>query len=76
MLEESISDPQKREYILGYLEGQAERGGSDWKISSPRLQEALHRLASDRESAAPSHRQVDTADVEKIRSHIENRPPR
>ncbi|MEK9147821.1 MAG: hypothetical protein AAB650_00105 [Patescibacteria group bacterium] len=76
MLEKSISDPKKREYILGYLEGQAERSGSDWKISSPRLEEALRRLGSSRESSAPSYRQVNTADVEKIRGHFQNRPTR
>ena len=73
-LEESVPDPKKREFVLGYLEGQAEHSGSEWQISSSRLKEALDRLGGDHESSAPSFRQVEKGGIAKIQQHFQSRP--
>lgn len=64
----------KREFILGYLEGHAERraGSSEWRISAPRLEEALKKLSVGHESTAPVWRQVLPDDVSKIKERFGN----
>lgn len=68
----------KREFILGYLEGHAERraGSSEWRISAPRLEEALKKLSVGHESTAPVWRQVLPEDVSKIKGQFQNLPGR
>lgn len=63
---------QKRDFILGYLEGHAERrtGSSEWRISSDRLQEALNKLKVGHEATQPVWRQVGEEDILKIQQHF------
>jgi len=66
---------QKRDFILGYLEGQAEQrsGSSSWQISQRRLQDALKKLDVGRESTMPGWGQVKSEDVSKIKKQFQ--PP-
>ena len=73
-LSKSVHDPKKLEFILGYLEGQAERFGDTWRISSSSLDTALKHLGFGRESSASIYRQVRPADVSKIEKHLKDKP--
>lgn len=67
---------QKRDFILGYLEGHAERilGSSEWKISSERMNQALRKLEVGHESTMPTFRQVIGSDISKIKQQFEAKP--
>lgn len=71
-LAKAIPNRQKQEFILGYLEGQGERAGQNWRISAPRLKDALRKLETGHESTAPVWRQVLPDDVSKIKEHFGN----
>jgi len=68
-------DRQKRDFILGYLEGHAEQrsSSSDWRISNKRLQEALQKLNIGHESTMPGWHQVKPEDINKINQKFQ--PP-
>lgn len=68
----TMKDPKKVEFVLGYLEGQGERFGQNWRISEGRLHDAFKKLAIGRETNASIYRQVGASDVSKIKKSIEN----
>ena len=73
-LARAVPNRQKREFILGYLEGQGERAGQNWRISSPRLKEALRKLEIGHESTEPVWRQILPDDVSKVKQQLGNLP--
>ena len=73
-LGKAIPNRQKREFILGYLEGQGERAGQNWQISAPRLKDALRKLETGHESTAPVWRQILPDDISKVKQQLGNLP--
>ncbi len=76
-IEKAIPDREKREFIMGYLEGLAEHGGgssSEWQISREKLESALERLGVGSEAAARPHEQISSAEISQIQKHLQDRP--
>ena len=71
-LGKAIPNRQKREFILGYLDGQGERAGQNWQISAPRLKDALKKLEMGHESTTPVWRQILPDDVPKVKQQLGN----